>query len=99
MLKQIIKKLPNIIKGPIFNTYNSLPDTFKYGGTFNNTCKFLKQSEWWSENHHSEYQLIKLKKIIKYSYDNVPYYTKLFNENNIRPEYIKDFNEIGRAHV
>ena len=97
MLKQIIKKMPNIIKTPIINTYNSLPDNIKYGRTFNSTYKFLKKSQWWSENQHSEYQIKKVKEIIKYSYENVPYYTRLFNENNIKPQYIHDFNDLKRV--
>ncbi|MCJ7689774.1 MAG: phenylacetate--CoA ligase family protein, partial [Clostridiaceae bacterium] len=96
MLKQLIKKMPNIIKAPILNTYNSLPDSVKYGRTFNSTYKFLEQSQWWSENQHSEYQLKKAKEIIKYSYENVPYYTRLFNENNINPECIQNFDDFKR---
>lgn len=96
MLKEIIKKMPNIIRQPVINTYNSLPDTIKYGQTFNNTYKFLKCSEGWSENQHKEYQIKKVKELIKYAYENVPYYTRLFNENNIKPEYIQDFNDLKR---
>jgi phenylacetate-CoA ligase len=96
VLKEIIKKMPNIIKQPIINTYNSLPDTIKYGQTFNSTYKILRQSQWWSENQHKEYQLKKIKEIIKYSYENVPYYTRLFNENNVKPEHIEDFNDLKK---
>ncbi|HEY8892197.1 MAG TPA: hypothetical protein VIM70_18305 [Clostridium sp.] len=89
MLKQIIKKMPNIIKKPIINTYNSLPDAIKYGQTFNSTYKSLKLSEGLSEEQYSEYQMKKVKEIIKYAYENVPYYTRLFNENNIKQNIFK----------
>jgi phenylacetate-CoA ligase len=88
--------MPYIIKKPIINTYNSLPDTIKYGRTFNSTHKFLKSSEWWSEKEHLEYQIKKIKEIVKYSYENVPYYTRLFNENNIKVEHIQDFNDLKK---
>jgi phenylacetate-CoA ligase len=96
VLKEIIKKMPTIIKAPIINTYNSLPDSIKYGRTFNSTYKFLKSSEWWSEKEHLEYQMKKIKEIVKYSYENVPYYTRLFNENNIKPELIQDFSDLKK---
>ena len=96
MLKQIIKKMPNIIKRPIIDVYNSLPDTFKYGKTFNTTYKFLKLSETWSEEQLREYQLKKVKEIIKYSYENVPYYKRLFYDNNIKPEHIQNLNDLKR---
>lgn len=96
MLKQIIKTMPNIIKTPIINIYYSLPDAVKYGRTFNCTYNFLKQSEWFSQDEHNEYQIKKIKEIIEYSYENVPYYTRLFNENNIKPKYIQDFSDLKR---
>ncbi len=96
MLKQIIEKMPNIIKKPIINIYNSLPDAVKYGRIFNSTYKFLKLSEAWSEQQLREYQLKKVKEIVKYSYENVPYYTRLFNEINIKPEDIQDFNDLKK---
>ena len=96
MFKQIIKKMPNIIKSPIINTYSSLPDSLKYGQIFNKTYKFLKSSELWSQEQHNEYQMKKVKEIIKYSYENVPYYTRLFNENNIKTECIQDFNDLKK---
>jgi phenylacetate-CoA ligase len=96
VFRQLLKKMPDIIKQPIINTYKSLPDTIKYGQVFNSTNKFLQKSEWWSENQHNEYQLKNIKELIKYSYENVPYYTRLFNRNNINPEHIQDFNDLRK---
>lgn len=96
MLKKIIKKMPNIIKNPIINSYISMPDTIKYGPSFNSAYYFLQKSQWWSGDKHKEYQLEKVKKLLKYAYENVPYYTRLFNENNINPEYIKDLSDLKK---
>jgi len=43
------------------------------------------------------YQLFKLKKCIKHSYNNSPYYNKIFKDNNLKPsdiKSIKDFKKI-----
>lgn len=42
------------------------------------------------------YQLYKLKKCIKYSYKNSPYYHKLFNDNNIKPSDIKTLSDLTK---
>lgn len=94
MLKQIVKKMPDIIKVPIINTYSSMPDSIKYGRIFNSTYEFLQRSQWWTEKQHKEYQMKKIKEIIKYAYDYVPYYKRLLSENNIKPGDIKDFSDI-----
>lgn len=96
MLKQIVKSMPDIIKIPIINAHSSLPDAAKYGHIFNSTYKFLQQSQWWTEKQHKEYQMEKIKAIIKYSCDYVPYYRRLFSENNIKPEYIQDFSDLKK---
>lgn len=96
MLKEIIKKSPKIIRKPIVNMYNSFPDTMKYGRIFKQKYEFLQKSQWWSQEQHNEYQLREIQKIIEYSYENVPYYTRIFKENGISPQDIKDFSDLKR---
>lgn len=67
-----------------------------YGKEFNKTYKFLEKSQWWDEKTHEEYQLEQLKKVVKNAYDNVPYYTKLFNKHGIKPEKIKSFEDFEK---
>ena len=45
------------------------------------TMKYLKkleETQWWSRDKILELQNEKLKKLIKYAYDNVPYYYRMF---------------------
>lgn len=88
--------MPDTIKTPIISIYNSLPDASKYGHIFNSTYKFLQQSQWWTEKQHKEYQMKKIKEIIKYSYEYVPYYKRIFSENNIKPECIQVFSDLKK---
>ncbi len=74
--------------------YYNLPDKIKYGKKFNDTYDFLQQCRWWSQEQHREYQLHRLKELIKYCYANVPYYTELFTKNKIIPEDIKGIEDI-----
>jgi len=40
--------------------------------------------------------LLKLKKIVRYSYDNSPFYHDLFKTNNIKPGDIKNFKDLSK---
>lgn len=44
-------------------------------------------------------QLKKLKHVMKYAYENVPYYNSLLKENNIRPENIKDLSDLNKLPI
>ncbi len=47
-----------------------------------------------SQNFLEKYELFKLKKIIKYSYNNSPFYHKLFKQNSLKPSDIKSFSDM-----
>ncbi|WP_338597536.1 phenylacetate--CoA ligase family protein [Clostridium baratii] len=67
-----------------------------YGKKFKHMYDFLTETQWWSEEKLKEYQLNRLKQVIKNAYENVPYYTKLFNNYGIDAYNIKDFSDIKK---
>ncbi|GAB6150666.1 phenylacetate--CoA ligase family protein [Clostridium novyi] len=93
MLKNIIKKSPMRIEKVCRTIYYMIPDYARCGKVFRNTYNFLDKSQWWSKEKLQEYQFYNLKKIINHSYETVPYYTRLFNEYDIKPSNIQNFND------
>ncbi len=63
---------------------------------YKNTYQFLKESQYWSKEKIRKYQLEKLHQLIKHSYENVPYYKKLFDTNGIEVDDIKDFKDLQK---
>jgi len=63
---------------------------------FRKEYKFLKKSQRWDRERLRKYQLGELKKIIKHSYKNVPYYRRLFKDEGIRPNDIKKLRDIRK---
>ena len=47
------------------------------------------QSQFWSYSVLENYQNIRLQSLIKHAYENVPYYTELFNKIGLSPNDIK----------
>jgi phenylacetate-coenzyme A ligase PaaK-like adenylate-forming protein len=61
--------------------------------------QFLMDTQYWSINQLQEYQFNKLKKLLDFSYENVPYYEKLFNKLGLLPKHIKTFEDFKKIPV
>jgi len=58
-----------------------------------NTSNLIKRIQWYSKDEIDKYHLTKLQEVVKYSYENVPYYKDLFDKFEIKPEDIKNFDD------
>ena len=67
-----------------------------YFFVFMKTYLFLKRSQTWSKEKLEQYQTTKLRELIDHAYQNVPYYTRLFDENGIKPEDIKELSDLEK---
>ena len=55
--------------------------------------RFLEESQWWSEEKIKNYQLEKLKSIVEYSFNNVPYYKNYLRSVNCFNNGISSFSD------
>jgi phenylacetate-CoA ligase len=62
--------------------------------TFKKTYNLLKKSQWWSADQLEAYQLEQLNKLLDHAYENVPYYTRVFDERGLKPKDIQDFKDL-----
>jgi len=63
---------------------------------FLKTSSFLTHFQFASSDEIRTYQLEKLKKLIEYSYKDVPYYTELFSSNDLNPDDIRSLKDLER---
>ena len=56
--------------------------------------KFLAQSQWYDEERLLEYQCQRLRHLLKHCYENVPYYTEIFDKNRLKPDDIKTIEDL-----
>lgn len=64
--------------------------------TFRNKYIFLQKSQYWNKEQLEEYQLKQLKKLLIHAYENVPYYSKLFDNRGIKLKDIKCLKDIQK---
>ena len=90
-LKDIRDKMPEQLKyisAPLFRLY--LIKNREFLRYYN----LLEQRETLSPDQIKTYQVDQLKRTLIYSYQNVPYYTELFNKISFDPFKFSDFDEI-----
>ena len=83
-----VKELPNICQKVY---YNIVPFENRYGEEYKKTLEFLMKSSKWSEESRKDYQLTELKHMLSHCYWNVPYYRKIFIDNQWM---VEDFQTI-----
>lgn len=61
--------------------------------------RFLEQSQYWSRERLLEYQLEKLQQLVAHAYRFCPYYTKLLNELDLKPESFQSLGDLALLPV
>jgi len=92
-LKDLAKSFPDPIKQGLRYLYGTIPPSIRYGKVFWETYNFLKESQWWSREKLQDYQMQQLEKLLRHSYENVPYYRRVLDERGLRPKDIQDFDD------
>lgn len=69
-------------KDPFKNfLYQIIPFKYRYGKKYLEFLNFLNKSKKWSYDQSKDYQLKKIRKLLLYSNNNIPYYQNLFKIN------------------
>ena len=84
-----------VIKTILKPIYYRLPVSVCYGPSFSNTLKLLAESQTWSEDHLVEYQISKLKVMLRHSAAHVPYYRRLFHHVGFDPERLRTLSDLS----
>ncbi|MDD5326971.1 MAG: hypothetical protein PHY02_04040 [Phycisphaerae bacterium] len=68
----------------------------RYGGSFNERLKELLETQWIPQEKIKQLQFASVKDLLEFSYKNVPYYTKLFDEHGLKPAHIKQLSDLEK---
>ena len=59
----------------------------------------LKKNLLMSDKELYKHQSIRLKKLVRHAYDTVPFYRKIFRENNLHPEDIQNLKDLHKIPI
>jgi len=94
-MKQFFNKItPKPIIPLVRYCYSFVPPNIRAGKTFRDTLKFILSREYLTEKEHQEYQIRKLEELLKYAYNYVPYYRRIFNQRNLKPNDIQNLYDL-----
>jgi len=95
-LKTFLKALPYPVRQLAKYMISLVPPQARYGKVFWETYNFLQESQWWSREKLEDYQYQQLSKLLHHSYQNVPYYRKIFDERELKPKDIQNFDDLKK---
>ena len=85
---KIRENLKKILRYP----YSLIPYKFRLHPSYYTTKRLLKKNELIKKEKVREYQLRKIKDVVKYAYKHCPGYQQLYNEKNLKPN---DLNKLS----
>ena len=77
-------------------TIKTTPNLFRSGYTFAGIYRFLNKSQYWTAERLQEYQLRRLIRLVRHSYDNVPFYRDRWQRSYFHPDDLKTLDDIKR---
>lgn len=92
-------KSPISIQNFIVSAYGRNLAAKKYSKSFEGTLSNLEKSERLDKKDLVLLQLKELRWLIKYAYDNVPYYHETFKAHGIAPEDVRTINDIKKIPI
>ena len=95
IMNRIKVKIKDLLRFLYFSAPGSLRHSSKYKKVYSDTMRLLNEAEKWDEKQIIDYQNAKISEIVKYAYEYVPYYKRLFDENGINPDLIKTVNDLN----
>lgn len=99
IFEYIYNKSPLFLQNLIISAYGISVYRSRYSGNHDLYFSQLMKEQYLSQEEIRENINKRLKNIIAYSYENVPYYKNLFNKHNLRPEDIKTTDDIFKIPI
>ena len=59
----------------------------------------LEESQWWARERILELQSERLRYLVNYAYDNVPYYRRIFDERGLKPDDVKASHDLVKLPI
>jgi phenylacetate-CoA ligase len=63
------------------------------------SLRFLKDSQWWSAKKLQNYQLYRLRLLLRHAYDNTTFYKNLMDGSDFRPEQLKTLEDLKKLPI
>ena len=94
LLEAYYNRSPIFLQNGLISLYGIKLYYERFLGNHKYYLDWLLQSQWWSSQKIMGYQLAKVKELLQYSSENIPYYNKVFKKNNLSVSDFKSLEDI-----
>src|SRR4030042_5179842 len=94
--KNLWEKTPPVLKSTIGLGLGFLPVKWLLGKRFRKNCSFVRNAQWWSAERSGEYQIDRLRQIVKLAYERTPFYRRLFDAVGFQPRDLGSLEDRNR---
>ncbi len=92
--RRALEALPPGVREAVESWAAFVPRPLLYGRTFRATRALLERSEWLPADRITAEQDARLRDLVRYAYERVPYYRRIFDERGVRPEHIRGVGDL-----
>lgn len=93
MMQDLYNRSPYFAQRILLNIYAAKIHRQRYGEKFKSVFAELEKSQYFTREQIEEYQTRRFQEIVKHAYETVPYYTRLFDANDIKPSQIQSLDD------
>ncbi len=94
--KNLWEKTPYLLKSTLGRGLGLVPPAWLLGRNFRESYKFVRDAQWWPIERIREYQLSKLKEILKLAYEKTKFYRRMFNKVGFHPDDFQSLDYMGK---
>ncbi len=94
--KNLWEKAPSLLKSTLGRGLGVIPPAWLLGKTFRANCKFIHDAQWWPAERVREYQINKLREILKLAYGKTMFYRRSFDSIGFHPDNFHSLEDVHR---
>lgn len=98
-LQKVYAMSPVILQELALNSYAAKIHGERFGRRFERELAYWNQTQWLSYDELIQLQNEKLRVLVKYAFQNVPYYREIMNSLRLTPEDFKTVNDLHKLPV
>ena len=93
---QIVSRAAYLAQSAYFSTKGFAVGRIRHGGEFRKVLRELERSQWYDGGRLHEIQSTKLRSLVQYAFEHVPYYRQSFREHGVVLSQIQDASDLKR---
>jgi phenylacetate-CoA ligase len=94
--KNLWEETPPWFKSTLGRGLGLIPPAWLLGRSFRANCRLLRGAQWWPAERVREYQLGRLREILKLAYERTVFYRGTFDTVGFHPEDLKSLDDMKR---